>query len=110
MTVDSAVDAVKQARKRKIPAIIANNAESADQHRSKRKIELLAQEDHDEEMAELEEENGVAAADEAGDTEIIEQADEELITGKSFNMKKFREKLRDGDFIFGERFPPNPPA
>lgn len=45
--------------------------------------------------------------DDASDHEIaedpdVEEVEEELKTTGSFNMKKFREKLKTGDFIAGE--------
>lgn len=58
----------------------------------KKKQELA---EHDEQMEE-------AAEKEAADAEIVEMEEEELVIGKSFNLKRFREKLRDKDFILGE--------
>lgn len=58
----------------------------------KKKQELA---EHDERM---EEEAEHAAAD----ADIVEVTEEELVIGKSFNMKKFREKLRESDFIVGK--------
>lgn len=58
----------------------------------KKKQELA---EHDERM---EEEAEQAAAD----ADIVEVTEEELVIGKSFNMKKFREKLRESDFIVGK--------
>lgn len=60
----------------------------------KKKQELAK---HDERM---EEEAEQAAAD----ADIVEVTEEELVIGKSFNMKKFREKLRESDFIVGKVF------
>lgn len=52
----------------------------------------------DREELEYDEENAGPSVDEP-----LEQEEELLNVSRSFNMKKFREKLRDGDFIMGIR-------
>lgn len=54
------------------------------------------------ELAEHDEQMEAEAEQAAADADIVEVAEEELIIGKSFNMKKFREKLRESDFIIGK--------
>lgn len=78
---------VRHHRKRKL-----SDSNAADQF-YKKKQELA---DRDEQMEADEAEQAAA------DAEIVEVAEEELVIGKSFNMKKFREKLRESDFIIGK--------
>lgn len=90
----------RKQRKRKLsdsrPDASAPGSVTQDEFRQ-RKLQLMAGDQQDEEMADAQQ----AAATANGD-DIVEEYEEELVTGKSFNMKKFREKLRDGEFIFGK--------
>lgn len=95
----------RKQRKRKLadaeqsPQGVPTDAADAQDEFRKRKLQLLAGDQRDEEMADAA--LATATANGGDGNDIVEEYEEELVTGKSFNMKKFREKLRDGDFIFG---------